>query len=189
MCKYYAGIGSRDTPTEVQEVMYLFAIIAASKNFILRSGAAKGADKAFEDGVDYYETVICGGSFLKNKKLKEIFLPWEGYNKSKSTHFKISDTAHAIAAEIHPGYNFMKQSSRNFIARNMMQILGQNFNTPVEFVVCWTKDGCEHHATYTPNKTGGTGSAIALASLFDIPVYNLYNKDRLEHALKHLLKD
>lgn len=49
----------------------------------------------------------------------------------------------------------------------MMQILGKNLDKPVEFVVCWTKNGKD---------IGGTGAAIRCALDHGIPVYNLFNE-------------
>ena len=39
--KYYAGIGSRETPEEVSEIFIKVAKYLANKNFTLRSGGAK----------------------------------------------------------------------------------------------------------------------------------------------------
>ena len=44
----YAGIGSRETPIEVQKAMYRVAKYLEGKGFTLYSGGANGADKAFE---------------------------------------------------------------------------------------------------------------------------------------------
>ena len=48
----YAGIGSRSTPPEVQAVMRTLANNLEYTGFTLRSGGAKGADSAFEHGVE-----------------------------------------------------------------------------------------------------------------------------------------
>jgi len=173
--KTYAGIGSRETPSETLSEMALFASYAVTASMILRSGAAPGADEAFENGCN-----------SPNVGEKEIFLPWKNFNKHPSTLFEIHPSAFTLAEGIHPHFKYMKRPSKLLIARNMHQVLGKNLNTPVEFVICWTKDGCESHETYTPSKTGGTGSAIALASKVGIPVYNLFNPDRLVAAMEHL---
>lgn len=55
-------------------------------------------------------------------------------------------------------------------------IFGKNLDTPVDFVLCYTKDGCEHYVE-RGSQTGGTGQAIELASRKYIPVINLANKD------------
>ena len=46
----FAGIGSRETPPEVLQEMSGITEYLESQGFVLRSGGAKGADKAFERG-------------------------------------------------------------------------------------------------------------------------------------------
>ena len=48
--KYYAGIGSRKTPKDICELMTRVARYLYFKGYTLRSGAADGADTAFEIG-------------------------------------------------------------------------------------------------------------------------------------------
>ena len=47
---YYAGIGSRNTPKEVLDVFESIGKYLALQGFVLRSGGADGADRAFERG-------------------------------------------------------------------------------------------------------------------------------------------
>ena len=56
----FSGIGSRKTPLEICKIMTRIGEKLQEKGYILRSGAAIGADKAFELGA----------------KTKEIYLPW-----------------------------------------------------------------------------------------------------------------
>jgi predicted Rossmann fold nucleotide-binding protein DprA/Smf involved in DNA uptake len=48
--KYYAGIGSRETPKEICNKMTEIASLLEKQDFVLRSGGANGADSAFEKG-------------------------------------------------------------------------------------------------------------------------------------------
>lgn len=170
MTLFYAGIGSRDTPKEVLDQMRQFAYQAAKKGWVLRSGAAKGADSAFERGCD-----------LAQGK-KEIFLPWRSFERSQSPLFTPSERAHKLAKEIHPVHNKLGPIGKLLIARNMHQILGESLDSPVQCVVCWTADACESFTTYNQH-TGGTGSAISLASLMDIPVFNVKTWFRADDAI------
>lgn len=172
--KSYCGVGSRSTPPDVMRDMAEFAALAAGRGWILRSGGAEGADSAFEAGCD-----IVNGE-------KEIYLPWKGYNSNPSMKYGVNDTASKIAATVHPYFERAKKPVQLLLSRNVYQVLGADVDSPVEFVLCYTADGCEHYTTYTPTKTGGTGVAIALASKLEIPVYNLYHQGRLEAALKHI---
>ncbi|PPD51466.1 MAG: hypothetical protein CTY12_07885 [Methylotenera sp.] len=170
----YAGIGSRKLPNLVIDQMIRFGDLAAKLGWILRSGAAHGADAAFESGCDHY------------KGSKEIFLPWKGFNNHPSSLSNPTKDAQLLACEIHPRYDFLSRGAKSLVARNMHQILGSDLNTPVQFVVCWTPDGCESHETYC-DTTGGTGSAIALASKNNIPVFNITSEARYQEAILYML--
>ena len=86
----YAGIGSRETPIAVLGVLEALATVLARAGFVLRSGAALGADAAFEAGADR-----AGG-------VKEIYLPWKGFNGNQSERFIVPNEAFALAEEFHP---------------------------------------------------------------------------------------
>ena len=65
--RIYAGIGSRETPAEVQGIMRALAAKMEQDNWLLRSGGARGADAAFEAGVS-------------NPAHRAIFLPGQSFN-------------------------------------------------------------------------------------------------------------
>jgi len=170
---YYTGIGSRETPNDILWKMVFLAAKLAKLNWILRSGGADGADSAFEFGCD------------KAQGKKEIYLPWKDFNKNKSPHFLIPAKAYDISAEVHPHWNYLKLPVKKLMARNAQQILGENLDTKSIFVVCWTPDGCISDETRS-QKTGGTGQAISIASLCDIPVFNLQREDAEDNLMKFL---
>lgn len=158
--KYYAGIGSRDTPSVIINDMNNIAFFLNKLGYTLRSGGAAGADAAFEKYAG---------------DLKEIYLPWERFNNNPSTLYPATNEARKIAATIHPHWKTMKARSRMFHARNIHQVLGFDCKSPVDFVVCWTSDG---------KATGGTATAINLATKRNIPVYNLFNtKDKKDLSI------
>jgi hypothetical protein len=174
MVKYFAGIGSRSTPLIIQEYMIEMAVVAANHNWILRSGGANGADSAFEEGCD---------SALGEK---QIFLPWNNFNKRKSIYIEPIPEAYDLAATIHPGFKYLKVGAKKLLARNMHQILGPNLNEPSHLVICYTPDNCTHHSQYS-KLTGGTGSAIALASKNNIPIFNLCDDTKITQCIKFLI--
>lgn len=55
--KYYTGIGSRETPEDIQSWMKAFAIRMQKHGYTLRSGGAGGADSAFEHGCGIFSVV------------------------------------------------------------------------------------------------------------------------------------
>lgn len=158
---WYAGIGSRTTPDHVLIQMHDIATILANAGWGLRSGAAPGADTAFEIGCN-----AANGQ-------KEIFLPWKGFNGSDSPHFHIPGEAFEISREAYgPRLDFMKRPVKLLMARNVLQVLGPTLDDPCKFVVCFTPDGITH-GSQRGKQTGGTGQAISIASNNNVPVFNL----------------
>jgi hypothetical protein len=118
---------------------------------MLRSGGAKGADTAFETGCD------------QAKGLKQIFLPWAGFNNNPSPIFGSTKGAKEIAKKYHPAWDFLLPVARDFMGRNTYQILGLDLQNPATFVCCWTKNG---------EIDGGTGQALRVANAYDVPIIN-----------------
>jgi hypothetical protein len=143
---FYTGVGARATPVNILNLMTRIAIKLNGAGFWLRSGGAIGADTAFELGaVDK----------------KQIF-----YARQATVQ------AMQIAANFHPAWNRCSPFAKKLHGRNAFQVLGHDLNSPSQFLICWTPDGCITHASrsYT---TGGTGTAISIASAHKIPVHNL----------------
>lgn len=168
------GIGSRSAPVEALEQMWLIGFNAARAGYLGRSGAAEGCDTRFEAGVIEGEGNI------------DVFLPWKGFGNSKSPYVGAGPKAREIASAIHPYWNNCKDPVKKLMGRNVYQVLGWKLDKPASMIVCWTPDGCISHEAYLPEKTGGTGLAIALASKHNIPVYNLKNEGTFEKVLSIL---
>jgi len=159
---YYTGIGARKTPGKFFGEMTQIAEYLYKQDYILRSGGADGADLAFEKGA---------------KDKKEIYLPWKGFNNSNSDLYEIPDEAFKIAEKIHPAWERCKDEWKKFHARNVLQVLGKDLNTPSDFVVCWTKGGII---------VGGTGIAMRIAKLYDIPLFNLAVNEDYDKIMKKI---
>lgn len=171
---YYCGIGSRSTPGMVIPRMVMYAKVFATLGLILRSGGADGADSAFEFGCD------------NSKGKKEIYLPWRLFNGNQSSFYTVSPDALTMARDVYGSrWKFLSEGAKKLMARNMYQVLGQTLDTPVKFVLCWTKDGCTDKDQRTRD-TGGTGQAIACATMHNIPVFNLYNSGTEDMVLEFL---
>lgn len=150
--KTYAGIGSRQTPANVQHYMSIIAKAMAEEGYTLRSGGANGADAAFEGGCN-----MASGP-------KEIYLPWPGFNGSSSQLCQPSLDAYAMAETFHPNWRALSEGGQKLMARNAHQLFGKELNEPVELVICWTLNGY---------LSGGTAQAIRMAQAYGIPVVNL----------------
>ena len=170
----YAGIGSRIIEPEMEQRMQLIGQIMGALRVTLRSGAAEGADKAFEAGCDL------------EYGPKEIFLPWRGFSNHPSPLWEVPDLAYKVAKQYYQfDWSKAKDTTKRFMARDCMQVTGINLDDFVDFVVCYTRDGCEHDDQRS-GTTGGTGQAISYASLNDIPVFNLYHDDRWDELLDYI---
>ena len=174
MSKIYTGIGARDTPKEILDVMYDIGVDLGDWGYVLRSGAAEGADAAFEEGCD----------FVRGQK--EIYLPWPGFNNSDSPRVGTGPNTEKIAEKIYGArWNSISSAVQKLMARDIPQVSGLNLDLPSDFVVCWTPDGCRTKSDRT-KQTGGTGQAIAYADTLSVPVFNLYNKDEHTRLMKFI---
>ena len=166
----YAGIGSRETPLEVLNIMTTMAMVLGMKGYILSTGAAKGADQAFARGA------------MAVKSPVKLCLPWYSYESSfvdevKNTcetdiyvhegykHFE-------LVKKFHPAADRLKNSVMKLHARNVEIVSG------CDFVVCWTPGGA---------MKGGTAMGIRIANEFKIPVYNLANQSDCDSIMRLLL--
>lgn len=159
----YTGVGSRKTPLGVQQVMHDMAVKLALHEITLRSGAALGADQAFERGCD----TVHGP--------KEVFIPWEGFQRRttgergvfalSSFSTRIRSSASRILREIHP---WGLDTSSDLLTRNVLQVLGPSLGRQSLFVIAWTPRG---------ELKGGTRIALLLARKRGIPVFNLGSRE------------
>jgi len=172
--KYYAGIGSRQTPGNILKVMKDIAFYLSLDNYVLRSGAASGADSAFEEGCDK----IFGE--------KEIYLPSPRFNNSLSELYIITEAARDLAKYFHPGYELLNEYAKLLLARNSYQVLGKDLQTPSQFVICWTEDGTDGLNIKTSKSSGATGQAIRIAEYYKIPVHNLRRQEVLKYWVEWL---
>ena len=158
--KFWAGIGSRETPEEIQDMMTEIASYLEDIGYILRSGNAQGADQAFAKGV---------------KRAAQIWLPWMEFNQwfslSHSEHkYAVinpdDEDAYSSIEKYHPKPKSLGHAAIKLMARNFRQVIGRDNESNSEFVICWTKGG---------KPVGGTGQALRIASDHNIPIYNMFN--------------
>lgn len=156
--KYYAGVGSRDTPQDILDLIEKISAFLREQGYTLRSGGADGADSAFEKGAG---------------EQKEIFLPWPKFNNNKSTYdgdnWKYKKIHLKLAKEFHPSFEQLTVQIKKLMVRNSAQIIGKDTeDIPSDFVICYTKDGKD---------SGGTGQALRIARSMNIPIYNLHDEN------------
>src|SRR6476661_4207298 len=105
----YAGIGSRETPQEILNLIEVIASNLGSRGWTLRTGGAPGADTAFFEGASD-----------EALHLVELYLPWDGFNGYKKSDLLgkcfVSTTpspeAYSMAEKYHPSYQYLKQGAK-----------------------------------------------------------------------------
>jgi hypothetical protein len=174
----YAGIGSRETPPGALQFIEQLAGALALRGYTLRSGAAQGADAAWERGA-----VAAGGHC-------EIFLPWGGFQGHRTGLVMERQDGAARAMELagaaHPAWERLNPTVRNLMARNVMQVLGADCASPAKFVICWARSPTFDAAGNLVNVAGGTGLAVRIAARFNIPAFNLAHPPHAERLEKLL---
>lgn len=153
--KFYAGIGSRETPTDVCTEMRAIAERLRVVGYVLRSGGADGADTAFERGAS---------------GTARIYLPWRGFNGRPGTVVGEVPELARIAARYHPVWDRLTRGAKALHTRNVAQVLGLAPEASRSaFVVCWTPRG---------SGSGGTGQALRIATAHQVPIYDLADAQR-----------
>lgn len=175
--KFYTGIGSRQTPKDVLELMTAVASKLAGMGWRLRSGHAEGADRAFEKGA--------GGN-------ADIYLPWStfGIKKYKDDPgcpvlgnalplgFDTYDHNYRRLEDLGIRYRTMNvnKTTKLMHGRNVCQVEGHQHPMILSrMVICWTP------VTIVKGEPmGGTATAIKLAEHHGIQVINLLDPDMQE---------
>lgn len=177
---YYSGIGSRETPEHILEDMYYLGIYLSNCGYVLRSGNARGADTAFSKGCD----AVMGDS--------EIYLPYDNFNNGCRnsilvTNKKIIKQAIDIMKTCKSSSYTWNNRNTPYHSRNVFQVLGHNLMTKSSLVICYTDTGAESKEdVIMRNDCSGTSTAITLASMLNIPVINMYNKNWL-HKIESII--
>jgi hypothetical protein len=154
----YAGIGSRALTQDEWNFCYNTGVYLANLGWMLKTGAADGADKAFAEGA-----LHAGGKVT-------LCLPWWSYNKEwvqaaknkgALTHtLKNSDTdAFQSVEKHHPCPSILTRGPRALHARNFLII------QETKMVLAWPKPKGQN--------LGGTGQGIRIAEDMGIEVIRL----------------
>lgn len=166
--KRVALIGARslDEPgfETYAEAFHAVSLKFALAGFILRSGNAKGADAIAQSA---YMDAYRQGKVTKEHF--EVYLPWKGFRQHTDgyehcTFHPVTARAKDMARDVHPRPERLTTNTISLHGRNVYQIFGHDFNTPVDIVVCYTTNGMVE---------GGTATAINLAMNAGIKVINI----------------
>ena len=168
----FAGIGSRETPSDVLELFTALGRVLVLRGLWLRSGCAQGADAAFERGarVGARARALAATGDPPAAAPWELYLPWPTFQGKGERDIggglsNPTPAAYALAAKVHPTWERCSTAARKLHARNGHQILGADLAKPrpAAFVVCYTTNGLGQ---------GGTGQALRIAKKYEIPVFD-----------------
>ena len=145
--------------------MTVLASWLSRRGWHLHSGGADGADTAFASGAPGNRT---------------LHLPWPRYGKHTGPDCHIPSgeiyrRCIEIASNLHPAWHKCGHGARKLHGRNVSILLGSDLSSPVDAVVCWTKNG---------QPVGGTSMGIRIAQAFDIPVLNFGSMHPREICLR-----
>jgi O-acetyl-ADP-ribose deacetylase (regulator of RNase III) len=182
--KTFAGIGSRETPGDVADLMRRYAAAACLSGYTLRSGGADGADLAFEDGMRV-ALEIAKEKGITLAEGNRVYLPWASFRRDLEGMSFTSTVEHprsiAMVEEHHPMGKSLSRGPMALMRRNCHQVLGDDLRDPVHRIICWTQDGATA-GPQTSSKTGGTGMAIRLADIHGVSIYNMRNKEHYDRV-------
>jgi len=180
---FYTGVGSRETPKDVGELMEQVAYKLATDGYVLRSGGAAGADNYFYQGAKR--------AFEEGYVKPCIYLSWNGMNELYHDEEKglyvanrfvaTYPDAQAIAKDVRGSFDGLGRGGIAHHTRNVFQVIGHDLNTPSRFLICWA----------VPSGTagrvkGGTNTAVKLALRQGIEVINLYETRAVDRVLAYL---
>lgn len=166
--KFYTGVGSRETPPHILDIMTRVARALGAQGWTLRSGHARGADKAFEAGapVGKRKIYVPNTTFEYPQNAdcvtpKETFglIPWL--------------KAMEMACDHHPAGRNLSHDHRQLHGRNVFQLLGDDLKTPSSFLLCWAPLPRFDEEGRVVDVDGGTGTTVRMAATFKVPVYHL----------------
>lgn len=175
MWNYYGGVGSRQAPAPVlRDMTALARWIRQEFGWVLRSGAAPGADSAFELGAGY---------------LSEIWVPWPkfpfaNYADRDPYYLCVPDGAwlrvlEERAQDYHPAWERLSAGAQKLMVRNMAQLYGAGPDEPLSRVMIGYAE--VKHGQWQ----GGTGQVFRAAQAENVPILNFWSKD-CAHSLGYM---
>jgi len=166
----FTGVGSRETPKNILDLMRRLSHKLVSKGWTLRSGGADGADEYFAYG--------WGDAKVEDDSIPpaEIFLPWHGFNglyRGDPNCIIVQDEeilakAYKLLKKVHPAFDKLTRGPLALHTRNCFQVLGRNLDSPSNYCIAYSK------IDQNGEPTGGTRTAIKIAEMNKIKVRNLY---------------
>lgn len=190
MAKVYAGVGSRETPEEILALMRELGKALCEDGWVLSSGDAVGADRAF------YEGARMASNF--SEEMVRIYLSyngfWNGFERvyvdskpgllDATVFTETYEQAKQMALEARGSFERLGPGGIALHTRNVFQIHGHTLQDKVKAMVYW---GIPKGKTEKVN--GGTNTALQLAIKSGIEKrINLYYEENVAAAKAYLAR-
>ena len=185
----FAFVGSRELSNPEYEaeaeVFFQVAYTCATLGIDYRSGGALGADyiselayrTALDEGHENDIEIYVPNSYYRAESGKDN--PLQSYHRipNKDTY----EYRKEVIRGIHPNPSALTSFAMALHCRNVNELCGDDLESNVDAVVCWTERG---------KTTGGTATAINLAKYLEIPVFNLgANTEDVLNALEAYIEE
>ena len=174
----YTGIGSRKIDRHVIAYLQGVGAAMAARGYSCRTGDAIGSDNAFWTGA-----VSAGGTVHAYAGLAKASRP--DARPFKSLPIRIQELANEIAKRFHPRWDQLTDRDKAWMARNVVQVLGEDLESPSRVVLCYAK-GSRFLDGKLCDVAGGTGQAVRVAYAQGIPVFNLAIGSHRDHVAKRI---
>lgn len=167
--KPYGVVGNRDWPADMNQRVIDLVKKLSGLGFVPRTGYMDGLEKVVADAAP--DT--------------ELQLPWKNFAEKESKNTYSSPEVLAIAKHFSIGFDELKLPIKGFLGKNVRVLLGSKSISRSVFLLCYSEDGAETTRQVT-GRTGTAGHAIKVACFFNIPVFNLSDKDAEQKLFSYL---
>lgn len=182
----YGGVGSRDTPQDIQRIMSDLGCALCNVGYLGMSGEADGADFAFHEGARssprYSEVGFAAflpfNPMTVKRQPAPVFEDWAHgiYDASQFPNF---DQANELAFRARGSFHGLYEKGIALHTRNAYQVLSPTLQNPVRRLICWA----EPTGSNSGRVRGGTNTAVQIALSHNVPVVNLYYDEKVAEVL------
>lgn len=159
-------------PASITERFIEISKVLATKSFGYRYGGR--SDDTLQSDI------------IKTEGLKtEIYLPWKKFNVDvKTDHISPTEKAYSIALNSHKVFYKLPPAVRAVISNDVHLLLGEDCNTPLDFLLVYSECGSEALSKQVDyKKLGPIVFLLKVAGDANIPVFNFKNEDAVKRLV------
>lgn len=168
--------------SEIGQILKSVCERLAVLGFILRTSGTEGTEMI---ALSTYKNQVDMG-VIPPTRIK-VFLPWREFNTFlpyPQCYTTIGpanyDLCSSFIRSVHPHWAKGTRQTKLLQAKNALIVFGEKLNKPCDFILAFAPTNAKGLVT------GIASSAIELANLQNIPVFNLYDEENLDNTLFEL---